>query len=129
MGLLRPEAPDLYRVEPVRLRGPARRLSGHLLRCALLCRLGLTDDRLALPAGPAAEPRMNWPLRPISATAGISMPGRANRPPRLTAVDQLAFLRRHFLGNARPVIAYRIARWKRRAVAAMLDGPAAHRAS
>ncbi len=41
----------------------------------------------------------------------------------LTAADQLAFLRRSYLGNGRPVVGYRIARWKRRAVSAMLDGP------
>ena len=41
-----------------------------------------------------------------------------------TAVDQLAFLRRSYLINSKPVIGYRIARWKRRAVSAMLDGPA-----
>ena len=39
------------------------------------------------------------------------------------AVDQLAFLRRNYLSNAQPVTAYRIARWKRRAVSAMLLGP------
>ena len=41
----------------------------------------------------------------------------------MTAVDQLDFQRRHYLGNDRPVICYRIAPWKRRAAAAMLDGP------
>ncbi len=41
-----------------------------------------------------------------------------------TAVDQLAFLRRSYIGNARPVVGYRIARWKRKAITAMLDGPA-----
>lgn len=41
-----------------------------------------------------------------------------------TAVDQLAFLRRSYLGNARPVVGYRIAWWKQKAVAAMCDGPA-----
>ncbi len=40
-----------------------------------------------------------------------------------TAVDQLAFQRRSYLSNAQPVTAYRIARWKRRAVSAMLLGP------
>ncbi len=39
------------------------------------------------------------------------------------AIDQLDFLRRHFHGNRQPVAGYRIARWKRRAVTAMLDGP------
>ncbi len=41
-----------------------------------------------------------------------------------TAVDQLAFLRRRFLDNSTPVIGYRIAKWKQKAVTAMLDGPA-----
>lgn len=41
----------------------------------------------------------------------------------LTAADQLAFRRKRFLGNDTPVVGYRIARWKRRAVTAMLDGP------
>ena len=40
-----------------------------------------------------------------------------------TAIDQLAFLRRSYLSNSRPVIGYRVARWKRKAVTAMLDGP------
>jgi capsular polysaccharide export protein len=41
----------------------------------------------------------------------------------LTAADQLAFLRRNYLSNGKPVVGYRIARWKRRAVSAMLEGP------
>lgn len=40
-----------------------------------------------------------------------------------TAVDQLAFLRKSYIANDAPVIGYRIARWKRRAVKAMLDSP------
>ncbi len=42
----------------------------------------------------------------------------------LTAADQLAFRRKRFLANDTPVVGYRIARWKRRAVTTMLDGPA-----
>ncbi len=41
----------------------------------------------------------------------------------VTAVDQLAFQRRSYLSNAIPVTGYRIARWKRAAISAMLDGP------
>lgn len=85
---------------------------------------GLTDDRLAAPRRTARPARAAlaaavylrycsyfdiWRRSPISAE---------------TAVDQLAFRRSQFLRNRQPVIAYRIARWKRRAVAAMLDGPA-----
>jgi len=42
----------------------------------------------------------------------------------MTAIDQLAFLRRAYLANRTPVVCYGLARWKRRAVVAMLDGPA-----
>lgn len=41
----------------------------------------------------------------------------------LTAIDQMAFLRRSFMANTRPVVGYRIARWKRRAISVMCDGP------
>lgn len=40
-----------------------------------------------------------------------------------TAADQLAFLRRSYLANSKPVVGYRIARWKRGAVSTMLEGP------
>ncbi len=40
-----------------------------------------------------------------------------------TAADQLGFLKRAYLRNDRPVIGYRMAHWKRRAVSVMLDGP------
>src|SRR6185503_17390218 len=42
----------------------------------------------------------------------------------LAAVDALKFLRDRFAANTRPVVFYRIARWKRRPLAAILDGPA-----
>jgi capsular polysaccharide export protein len=85
---------------------------------------GLTSDRLTSPRrtrrrsaaelAAAALLRYSayfdaWTRRPVTA---------------LEAAGQLDFLRRHYFGNSRPVIGYRIARWKRRAVAAMLDGPA-----
>ena len=41
----------------------------------------------------------------------------------LTSIGQLDFQRRHYLGNGQAVVGYRIAPWKRAAVAAMLDGP------
>ena len=41
----------------------------------------------------------------------------------MTAIDQLAFLRNVYLANSTPVVCYGVARWKRRAVTAMLDGP------
>ena len=86
---------------------------------------GLTDDRIAAPTrrrrrrnlgelGAAVYLRYchyfdAWRRRPIDAA---------------TAVDQLDFLRRRYLDNSRPVVGYRIARWKRKAISAMLDGPA-----
>ena len=50
-----------------------------------------------------------WTRKPVSA---------------LEAAEQLDFQRRRHLANHRPVVAYRIARWKRRAVSAMLAGTA-----
>ena len=84
---------------------------------------GLTDDRVRIARrtrrrtipelAAAAYLRYShyfdvWTRQPVSA---------------LTATDQLHFQRQHYLGNARPVVCFKIARWKRRAVAAMLDGP------
>lgn len=85
---------------------------------------GLTRDRRSLPGRTRQRSRAEiaaavylhytryfdvWRRRPVDA---------------MTAVEQLDFQRRHYLANSRPVVALRIARWKRRAVAAMLDGPA-----
>ena len=84
---------------------------------------GLTDDRMSLPRRTARRSADElaaaaylrycryfdcWTRKPIDA---------------LTAADQLAFLRRQYLANSKPVVGYRIARWKRRAVTALLDGP------
>jgi capsular polysaccharide export protein len=84
---------------------------------------GLTDDRRAVPRrtrrctrdelAAAVYVRYSryfdaWSRRPVNA---------------LTAIDQLDFLRRRFLENDRPVVVYRMPRWKRRAVAVLLDGP------
>ncbi len=84
---------------------------------------GLTDDRRAVPRrtrrctrdelAAAVYLRYSryfdaWTRRPVDA---------------LTAIDQLDFLRRRFLENDRPVIVYRMPLWKRRAVAALLEGP------
>ncbi len=86
---------------------------------------GLTDDRVAKPARRSRTRTATelaaavylrycryfdaWFREPVDAA---------------TAIDQLAFLRRSYLSNATPVAGYRIARWKQRAVSAMLDGPA-----
>ena len=86
---------------------------------------GLTDDRAPKPA---RRNRIRTSLELAAAVylrysryfdAWFRTPVDAS-----TAIDQLAFLRRNYLSNAKPVIGYRIARWKQRAVSAMLDGPA-----
>ncbi len=41
-----------------------------------------------------------------------------------TAADQVRFLATHFHGHSRPVIGWRVPRWKRHAVSRMLDGAA-----
>ena len=84
---------------------------------------GLTADRAAVPRRTRVRTRHElaaaayvrysayfdaWTRQPVSA---------------VTAAGQLDFLRGNYLANSRPVIGYRIARWKRRAVSAMLDGP------
>lgn len=85
---------------------------------------GLTDDRLAIP-------RRNVKRNITEISAAVYLRychyfdvWRRNPVDVLTAIDQLDFLRRRFLANASPVIGYRIARWKRKAVSTMLDGPA-----
>ncbi len=84
---------------------------------------GLTRDRIAVPR------RSRRPTRTELAAAAYLRYCRYfdawTRAPidALTAVDQLDFLRSSYLRNSRPVIGYRIARWKRRAISAMLDGP------
>lgn len=84
---------------------------------------GLTDDRRELPRRSARRNREElaaavflrynhyfdaWNRLPVDA---------------LTAIDQLAFLRRSYLQNTSPVICVAVGRWKRQAIAAMLDGP------
>ena len=85
---------------------------------------GLTDDRSAIPdrrrrvrnsreLGAAVYLRYAkyfdcWRRTPVSAEV---------------AADQLSFLQRSYLANNKPVIGYRIARWKRPSISAMLWGP------
>lgn len=85
---------------------------------------GLTDDRLVIP-----RRTRRLGLDEVAAAVYLRYSHyfdcwRRTQVDALTAIDQLDFLRRNYLRNSRPVIGYRIARWKRRAVAAMLDGPA-----
>lgn len=85
---------------------------------------GLTDDR-----GPGLARRTRRRSALDLAAAAYLRYARyfdawfRNPVDALTAADQLAFLRRGYLSNTRPVIAWRIAGWKRRAVSVMLDGP------
>jgi len=85
---------------------------------------GLTRDRRSLP-------RRTRQRRPAEIAAAVYLHytryfdvWRRCPVDAMTAVEQLDFQRRHYLANSKPVVALRIARWKRRAVAAMLDGPA-----
>lgn len=84
---------------------------------------GLTDDRLAAPR------RTRRCTRDELAAAVYLRYSHYfdawNRLPvdALTAIDQLDFLRRRFLANDRAVIVYRMPLWKRRCVAALLEGP------
>lgn len=85
---------------------------------------GLTDDRGQVPAR-RRRPRTTGELAAAVYLRYARYFDCWRRGPVTaeTAVDQLAFLRRAYLANSRPVIGYRIARWKRRAVSAMLAGP------
>lgn len=84
---------------------------------------GLTDDRT-----PAQRRTALRSLEELAAAVYLRYcryfdVWRRTASDALTAIEQLAFLRKTFLSNNRPVIGYRIARWKRGAVTTMLDGP------
>jgi capsular polysaccharide export protein len=86
---------------------------------------GLTDDRMARPARRSRRAV----LGELAAALYLRYchffdAWRRTVVTPAIAIDQLDFLRRHFHANATPVVCYRIPRWKRRAVNAMLDGPA-----
>ncbi len=84
---------------------------------------GLTHDRVPTPR----RTRKRGPAELVAATylRYCRYFDAWDRSPidAFTAVDQLDFLRSSYLRNDRPVIGYRIARWKRRAVSVMLEGP------
>ena len=84
---------------------------------------GLTDDRVPVPRRTARPSREALAAAAYLRYCKYFDLWRRGPVDAATAVDQLAFRRRQFLRNDKPVIGYRIARWKRRAVAAMLDGP------
>jgi capsular polysaccharide export protein len=83
---------------------------------------GLTDDRIACARRSALRSREEL------AAAVYLHYGRYfdawHRTPVdvFTALDQLAFLRRGYLGNARRIAVLGVARWKRPALRALLDG-------
>ena len=84
---------------------------------------GLTDDRASIPRRAAKRTVEELAAAVYLRYSRFFDPWTRAPVDAMTAIDQLAFLRRGFLGNSRPVTGYRIARWKRRAVSAMLDGP------
>ncbi len=84
---------------------------------------GLTEDRT-----PIARRTAKLSLDQLSAAVYLRYTSyfdawRRNPVDAATAIDQLDFLRRQYFGNASPVVCLGIARWKHKAVAAMLDGP------
>lgn len=85
---------------------------------------GLTDDRIAIP-------RRGRSRSPGDIAAAVYLryshyfdAWRRVPVDALTAIDQLDFLKRRYLGNDQPVVVSGVSRWKRRAVSAMLEGPA-----
>lgn len=83
---------------------------------------GLTDDRAAIPRRSRRLGRDHLAAAVYLRYSHYFDCWRRTPVDALTAIDQLDFLRRNFLGNTRAVVGYRIARWKRKAVTAMLDG-------
>ena len=84
---------------------------------------GLTDDRLSLPRRTRRITRDELAAAVYLRYSCYFDAWRRHRVDAATAVGQLDFLRRRFLTNDLPTVCYKIARWKRRAVSAMLDGP------
>ena len=85
---------------------------------------GLTDDRQAIPR---RGRKASLPAVVAAAYGGYSHYFDAwSRTPVdfFTAADQLRFLAAHFHGRNRPVIGWRVPRWKRHAISRMLDGAA-----
>jgi capsular polysaccharide export protein len=86
---------------------------------------GLTDDRLEIPQRRTRKVDIDELVAAVYLRYCRYFDAWRRHPvPAMVAIDQLDFLRRRFHANATPVVCYRIARWKRRAVNAMLDGPA-----
>jgi capsular polysaccharide export protein len=85
---------------------------------------GFTDDR----SPHAARPRKAPPLDVFAAYYLLYaryFDAYSRRPIEIEdAIDQLARLRDRFQANGAGAVCYRIARWKRRAVDTLLDGPA-----
>jgi capsular polysaccharide export protein len=84
---------------------------------------GLSHDRLALPRRAARRSAIE-----LAAAAYLHYAhyfDSATRAPTdcLSSIDQLAFQRRRYLGNTKPVVGYRIARRKRKPLSVLLSGP------
>ena len=85
---------------------------------------GLTDDRQSIPR---RDRKVDLPALVAAAYGAYSHYFDAwTRAPVdfFTAADQLRFLAAHFHGHHRPVIGWRVPRWKRHAISRMLDGAA-----
>src|SRR5205823_1176561 len=84
---------------------------------------GLSDARIAVPRRTARPSLDDLVAAVYLRYSRYFDPWTRQSIDCLTAIEHLDFLRRHYFGNSSPVVCYGIARWKRRAVAAMLDGP------
>ena len=85
---------------------------------------GLTDDRQSLARRTARRSAAEIAAAAYLRYSRYFDVWRRTPVDAMTALDQLHFQRRHYLSNGQPIVCCGIARWKRRAVAAMLDGPA-----
>lgn len=101
-------------------------MAGHEVHCfgaPFYAGWGLTQDHLVLPAR-----KRKATVAELFAAAYLRYSHYFDAWTRarcdvLTAVDQLSFLRDRYVENDRPVIFYRMPRWKRKPIARLLAGP------
>jgi capsular polysaccharide export protein len=84
---------------------------------------GLTDDRQVSPRRQRQRSLVEVIAAAYGRYARYFDPWTRRLIDPLTAIDQLRFLRDQFLRNDAPSIGYKIARWKQRPIASLLDGP------
>jgi capsular polysaccharide export protein len=85
---------------------------------------GLTDDRQSIPRRQRRRSLPEIVAAAYGRYARYFDPWTRRLTDPVTALDHLKFLRDRFAANSRPVVACGIAQWKRRPIAALLDGPA-----